>query len=72
MGRLKSYRDADAVCPFYTGSAGAEIGCAGTCEGMMHMQLLFADAAQMRGYREDFCDSLRTYENCPLYAAHED
>ena len=71
MGKRKSYGDADAVCPFYRSAEGTDICCEGTSEGM-RLAVRFQSGEKMREYKSDFCDCMRTYANCPLFAAHDE
>ena len=71
MSRYSSYDDADAKCPYYTGSTMTDIRCEGLGDGTCVVIVRFANREMRNAYRARYCDSMRGYAECRVKKAHE-
>lgn len=70
MSRYSSYDDADAKCPYYTGSTITDVRCEGLAQGSCII-MRFASRDARNAFRAQHCDSMDGYRRCPIKKAHE-
>lgn len=70
MSRYSSYDDANAKCPYYTGSTATDVRCKGLVGGNCII-MRFASRDVRNAFRARHCDSMDGYGRCPIKQAHE-
>ena len=70
MSRYSSYDDADAKCPYYTGSTVTDIRCEGLVAGNCII-MRFPSRDARNAFRAKYCDSMDGHKRCPIKRAHE-
>ncbi len=70
MSRYSSYDDADAKCPYYTGSTVTDVRCEGLVPGQCII-IRFASRDARNAFRAQHCDSMDGYGRCMIKKAHE-
>lgn len=71
MSRYSSYDDANAVCPYYTGSTITDIRCEGVEHGNCVVIVRFRNRDVRNAFRARYCDSMDGYGRCRIKQAHE-
>lgn len=68
MSKYYGYDDANAKCPFYTGSTQTDVRCGRVGGGAMIIR--FATKMERNAFRAKRCDCME-YERCELFDAHQ-
>ena len=69
MSRYSSYDDANAKCPYYTGSTATDVRCEGLRTGNCII-MRFESRDARNAFRRQYCDSMK-YRECPIAKGHE-
>lgn len=69
MSKYTSYDDANAKCPYYTGSTETEIRCEGFVQDTFIVQRFLSRDAR-NAYRAEYCDNIRWYGCCLIARLH--